>query len=153
MGASAAVGILHRKKLAAAAPGDREALHAQAGRAEHERIAGGVSRGPWTWAWSTRCVEPVAHARGPDRSPRVRPTTGPWRPRQHSAVALAGRVAARGSTRGGPLSLDHLVHQGDGGSVAALAVRLELGVPGGAEQVGESVLEVLGRARTGHQTT
>ncbi|MEP6851911.1 MAG: carboxyl transferase domain-containing protein [bacterium] len=43
MGASAAVGILHRKKLAAAAPGEREALHAQLA-AEHERIAGGVGR-------------------------------------------------------------------------------------------------------------
>ncbi len=43
MGASAAVGILHRKKLAAAQPGEREALHA-ALAADHERIAGGVSR-------------------------------------------------------------------------------------------------------------
>jgi acetyl-CoA/propionyl-CoA carboxylase carboxyl transferase subunit len=43
MGASAAVGILHRKKLAAAPPGEREALHA-ALAAEHERIAGGVGR-------------------------------------------------------------------------------------------------------------
>jgi acetyl-CoA/propionyl-CoA carboxylase carboxyl transferase subunit len=43
MGASAAVGILHRKKLAAAPPGEREALHA-ALAAEHERIAGGVTR-------------------------------------------------------------------------------------------------------------
>ena len=43
MGASAAVGILHRKKLAAAPPGEREALHAQLA-AEHERIAGGVSK-------------------------------------------------------------------------------------------------------------
>lgn len=43
MGASAAVGILHRKKLAAAAPGEREALHAQLAE-EHERIAGGVGR-------------------------------------------------------------------------------------------------------------
>ena len=43
MGASAAVGILHRKKLAAAPPGERVALHA-ALAAEHERIAGGVSR-------------------------------------------------------------------------------------------------------------
>jgi acetyl-CoA/propionyl-CoA carboxylase carboxyl transferase subunit len=43
MGATAAVGILHRKKLAAAPPGEREALHAQLA-AEHERIAGGVSR-------------------------------------------------------------------------------------------------------------
>jgi acetyl-CoA/propionyl-CoA carboxylase carboxyl transferase subunit len=43
MGASAAVGILHRKKLAAAPPGEREALHVQLA-AEHEKIAGGVSR-------------------------------------------------------------------------------------------------------------
>ena len=43
MGAKAAVGILHRKKLAAAPPGEREALHAQLA-AEHERIAGGVAR-------------------------------------------------------------------------------------------------------------
>jgi acetyl-CoA/propionyl-CoA carboxylase carboxyl transferase subunit len=43
MGASAAVGILHRKKLAAAPPGERETLHAELA-AEHERIAGGVTR-------------------------------------------------------------------------------------------------------------
>jgi acetyl-CoA/propionyl-CoA carboxylase carboxyl transferase subunit len=43
MGAKAAVGILHRKKLAAAAPGEREALHTQLAE-EHERIAGGVNR-------------------------------------------------------------------------------------------------------------
>ena len=43
MGASAAVGILHRKKLAAAPPGEREALHAQLAE-EHEKIAGGVGR-------------------------------------------------------------------------------------------------------------
>ncbi|KQS59871.1 propionyl-CoA carboxylase subunit beta [Geodermatophilus sp. Leaf369] len=43
MGAKAAVGILHRKKLAAAQPGEREALHAQLAT-EHERIAGGVAR-------------------------------------------------------------------------------------------------------------
>ncbi|MGY1823789.1 acyl-CoA carboxylase subunit beta [Geodermatophilus sp. SYSU D00079] len=43
MGAKAAVGILHRKELAAAPPGEREALHARLA-AEHERIAGGVDR-------------------------------------------------------------------------------------------------------------
>ena len=43
MGASAAVGILHRKKLAAAPPEEREALHAQLA-AEHEKVAGGVNR-------------------------------------------------------------------------------------------------------------
>ncbi|HEX5493222.1 MAG TPA: carboxyl transferase domain-containing protein [Mycobacteriales bacterium] len=43
MGASAAVGILHRRKLAAAQPGERQALHARLA-AEHEKLAGGVNR-------------------------------------------------------------------------------------------------------------
>jgi len=43
MGAKAAVGILHRKKLAAAALEDRQALHDHLAQ-EHERIAGGVNR-------------------------------------------------------------------------------------------------------------
>jgi acetyl-CoA/propionyl-CoA carboxylase carboxyl transferase subunit len=43
MGASAAVGILHRKRLAAAPPGEREKLHAQLAE-EHTRLAGGVGR-------------------------------------------------------------------------------------------------------------
>lgn len=43
MGAKAAVGILHRKKLAAAPGDEREALEAQL-IAEHEGIAGGVAR-------------------------------------------------------------------------------------------------------------
>ncbi len=41
MGAKPAVGILHKRTLAAAAAEDREALHDQLA-AEHERIAGGV---------------------------------------------------------------------------------------------------------------
>jgi acetyl-CoA/propionyl-CoA carboxylase carboxyl transferase subunit len=43
MGAKAAVGILHRRKLAAVPPGERETLHARLAE-EHERIAGGVNR-------------------------------------------------------------------------------------------------------------
>lgn len=43
MGASAAVNILHRKKLAAAPAGEREALHARL-TAEHEKLTGGVNR-------------------------------------------------------------------------------------------------------------
>lgn len=43
MGAKAAVGILHRRKLAAAAPEEREALHATLAE-DHERLAGGVDR-------------------------------------------------------------------------------------------------------------
>ncbi len=41
MGAKAAVGILHKRKLAAAPDHEREALHEELA-AEHERIAGGV---------------------------------------------------------------------------------------------------------------
>jgi acetyl-CoA/propionyl-CoA carboxylase carboxyl transferase subunit len=43
MGAKAAVGILHRKALAAAAEDEREALHAKLAE-HHEQIAGGVDR-------------------------------------------------------------------------------------------------------------
>jgi acetyl-CoA/propionyl-CoA carboxylase carboxyl transferase subunit len=43
MGAKAAVGILHRRALAAADEADREALHTRLAD-EHERIAGGVNR-------------------------------------------------------------------------------------------------------------
>ncbi len=43
MGASAAVNILHRKKLAAVPTDERPALHARL-TAEHEKIAGGVNR-------------------------------------------------------------------------------------------------------------
>jgi acetyl-CoA/propionyl-CoA carboxylase carboxyl transferase subunit len=43
MGAKAAVGILHRRKLAAAPDEEREALQAQLVE-EHEKIAGGVNR-------------------------------------------------------------------------------------------------------------
>jgi acetyl-CoA/propionyl-CoA carboxylase carboxyl transferase subunit len=41
MGAKAAVGILHKRKLAAAPDDEREALHEELAD-EHERIAGGV---------------------------------------------------------------------------------------------------------------
>ena len=41
MGAKAAVGILHKKKLAAAPAEEREALHEELA-AEHEKLAGGV---------------------------------------------------------------------------------------------------------------
>jgi acetyl-CoA/propionyl-CoA carboxylase carboxyl transferase subunit len=43
MGAKAAVGILHRKTLAAAAEDEREALHATLAE-HHEQIAGGIDR-------------------------------------------------------------------------------------------------------------
>jgi len=43
MGAKAAVGILHRRKLAAAPPEERDALHAQLAE-DHEKLAGGVEK-------------------------------------------------------------------------------------------------------------
>ena len=43
MGSKAAVGILHRRKLAAAPDDERDALHAALAQ-EHEKVAGGVAR-------------------------------------------------------------------------------------------------------------
>jgi acetyl-CoA/propionyl-CoA carboxylase carboxyl transferase subunit len=82
MGASAAVGILHRKKLAAAPPGEREALHAQLA-AEHEKIAGGVGR-----AMDIQVVDAI-----------VEPTTT----RRALAEALAAAPAGRGAHGNIPL--------------------------------------------------
>ena len=92
MGASAAVGILHRRKLAAAPPGEREALHAQLA-AEHEKVAGGVDR-----ALELGVVDeviepggdPADARRGAGRRPRR-----PRRARQHPAVGPAGPGVSR----------------------------------------------------------
>jgi acetyl-CoA/propionyl-CoA carboxylase carboxyl transferase subunit len=75
MGSKAAVGILHRKKLAAAADDERDALHDRLA-AEHERIAGGVSR-----ALEIGAVDEVI----PPKETRLR-----------LARALAGAPAGRG---------------------------------------------------------
>ncbi|HEY1572455.1 MAG TPA: carboxyl transferase domain-containing protein [Pseudonocardiaceae bacterium] len=75
MGARAAVGILHRKKLAAAPDDEREALHERLA-AEHERIAGGVSR-----ALAIGVVDEVIEPNGT---------------RLRLARALAGAPAGRG---------------------------------------------------------
>jgi acetyl-CoA/propionyl-CoA carboxylase carboxyl transferase subunit len=82
MGASAAVGILHRKKLAAAPPGEREALHAQLA-AEHEKIAGGVGR-----AMDIGVVDAIVE---------------PRQTRRALAEALAGAPAGRGAHGNIPL--------------------------------------------------
>lgn len=81
MGAKAAVGILHRKKLAAAA-GDQRAALAQL-VAEHERIAGGVAR-----AMSLGVVDDIID---------------PGKTRQVLAEALAAAPAGRGSHGNIPL--------------------------------------------------
>ena len=82
MGAKAAVGILHRKKLAAVPPGEREALHAQLA-AEHERIAGGVNR-----ALQIGVVDEVVD---------------PARTRQRLVAALAAAPSGRGAHGNIPL--------------------------------------------------
>ncbi len=82
MGASAAVGILHRKKLAAAPPGERETLHARLAE-EHEQIAGGVNR-----AVELGVVDAV-----------IEPTDT----RRRLAVALADAPAGRGAHGNIPL--------------------------------------------------
>ncbi|SHN88487.1 acetyl-CoA/propionyl-CoA carboxylase carboxyl transferase subunit [Geodermatophilus obscurus] len=82
MGAKAAVGILHRKKLAAVPPGEREALHAQLA-AEHERIAGGVNR-----ALEIGVVDEVVD---------------PSRTRRRLVAALAAAPAGRGAHGNIPL--------------------------------------------------
>ncbi|MGY1736140.1 acyl-CoA carboxylase subunit beta [Geodermatophilus sp. SYSU D00684] len=82
MGAKAAVGILHRKKLAAVPPAEREALHAQLA-AEHERIAGGVNR-----ALEIGVVDEVVE---------------PSRTRRRLVEALAAAPAGRGAHGNIPL--------------------------------------------------
>jgi acetyl-CoA/propionyl-CoA carboxylase carboxyl transferase subunit len=82
MGAKAAVGILHRKKLAAAPPHEREALHAQLAE-EHERIAGGVNR-----ALEIGVVDEVVE---------------PARTRRRLVAALAAALPGRGAHGNIPL--------------------------------------------------
>ncbi|QQQ77786.1 acyl-CoA carboxylase subunit beta [Saccharothrix sp. 6-C] len=82
MGAKAAVGILHRKKLAAVPDEEREALHAQLVE-EHERIAGGVER-----AVAIGVVDEVIE---------------PTRTRRKLAQALAAAPAGRGAHGNIPL--------------------------------------------------
>ncbi|MGY1729436.1 acyl-CoA carboxylase subunit beta [Geodermatophilus sp. SYSU D01062] len=82
MGAKAAVGILHRKKLAAVPPTEREALHARLA-AEHERIAGGVNR-----ALEIGVVDEVVE---------------PSRTRRRLVEALAAAPAGRGAHGNIPL--------------------------------------------------
>jgi acetyl-CoA/propionyl-CoA carboxylase carboxyl transferase subunit len=82
MGAKAAVGILHRKKLAAAPPGERDALHEQLA-AEHEKLAGGVNR-----ALQIGVVDEVVE---------------PSRTRRRLVEALASASAGRGAHGNIPL--------------------------------------------------
>ncbi|PSL56513.1 acetyl-CoA/propionyl-CoA carboxylase carboxyl transferase subunit [Saccharothrix carnea] len=82
MGAKAAVGILHRKKLAAVPDEEREALHAKLVE-EHERIAGGVER-----AIAIGVVDEVVE---------------PTKTRRKLAEALAAAPAGRGAHGNIPL--------------------------------------------------
>ncbi len=82
MGAKAAVGILHRRKLAAAPEEEREALHAQLAE-EHEKVAGGVAK-----ALELGVVDEVIT---------------PAQTRRRVAEALASAPAGRGSHGNIPL--------------------------------------------------
>lgn len=82
MGAKAAVGILHRKKLAAAPEDEREALHARLTE-EHELLAGGIDR-----AMSIGVVDEVIE---------------PRHTRRKLAEALAAAPAGRGAHGNIPL--------------------------------------------------
>ncbi|MDQ3826920.1 MAG: acyl-CoA carboxylase subunit beta [Actinomycetota bacterium] len=82
MGAKAAVGILHRRALAAAAEDEREALHAKLAE-HHEQIAGGVDR-----AVAIGVVDEVIK---------------PSQTRRRLAEALAAAPAGRGSHGNIPL--------------------------------------------------
>ena len=91
MGAYAAVGILHRRKLAAAPPGEREALHAQLA-AEHEQVAGGVNRALEIGVVD-EVVEPAETRRVLAEALAAAPRR-PRRPRQHPALT-AQRLRTR----------------------------------------------------------
>jgi acetyl-CoA/propionyl-CoA carboxylase carboxyl transferase subunit len=82
MGAKAAVGILHRRQLAAAPEDERAALHEQLAE-EHERIAGGVAR-----AMSIGVVDEIIQ---------------PAETRRKLTEALAAAPAGRGSHGNIPL--------------------------------------------------
>ena len=83
MGASAAVNILHRKKLAAAPAEEREALRAAAHRGADCRSPA-ASTGRWRSAWSTT-------------------SSSPTETRRRIAEALAAAPAARGAHGNIPL--------------------------------------------------
>ena len=104
MGAKAAVGILHRRKLAAAPDDEREALHAELAEPSTRRLAGGVAQGG-----RARCRRRGDHP-GADPPPGrrgARVGTGrPRRARQHPAVArwsAASAAARSGGCRVGDL--------------------------------------------------
>jgi acetyl-CoA/propionyl-CoA carboxylase carboxyl transferase subunit len=82
MGASAAVNILHRKKLAAAPADDRDALRERL-VTEHEQLAGGVNR-----AIEVGVVDEIVE---------------PTKTRRRLAEALAAAPAARGAHSNIPL--------------------------------------------------
>jgi acetyl-CoA/propionyl-CoA carboxylase carboxyl transferase subunit len=166
MGAKAAVGILHRKKLAAAPPHEREALHAQLAE-EHERIAGGVNRALEIGVVD-EVIEPSqtrrrlvaalaaappgrgAHGNGgPHRTQVVRTPLPRRRPDDRSQITTPPPVAE--IRRDGFGTSYDLVQPGDGAAVAGVPVDLEVGVPGGAQELVDAVPEGLDRAGRGRQ--
>ena len=82
MGARAAVGILHKRALAAAPEEEREALHDRLA-AEHEAIAGGVSR-----AMAIGVVDEIIDPKRTRSTIAAALATTPARPAHHKNIPL-----------------------------------------------------------------
>ncbi|HEY5856076.1 MAG TPA: carboxyl transferase domain-containing protein, partial [Aldersonia sp.] len=82
MGARAAVGILHKRALAAAPEEDREALHDRLAD-EHEAIAGGVSR-----AMAIGVVDEIIDPKRTRSTITAALATAPARPARHKNIPL-----------------------------------------------------------------
>ena len=164
MGAKAAVGILHRKKLAAAPPRRARGAARAAGRgarADRRRRQPGAGDRRGRRGDRAR-PDPAPAGRGPGRrAPPAAARTATSRCRSEVTISDGNgapraperrrRSAAAGDGPGGkacpaPGESDDLVEPGDRGAVAGVAVGLELGVPGRAEQVVQRVGIVLGGA-------
>ena len=88
MGAKAAVGILHKKKLAAAPEHEREALHEELA-AEHERIAGGVDSAIEIGVVDEK-IDP-AHTRSKLTQALAEAPAAPRPAQEHPAVSLSAK--------------------------------------------------------------
>ena len=96
MGAKAAVGILHKKKLAAAPDHEREALHEELA-AEHERIAGGVDAAIEIGVVDAK-IDP-AHTRSVLTQALAEAPGSPRPAQEHPAVAGDFGAISRGERR------------------------------------------------------
>ena len=96
MGAKAAVGILHKKKLAAAPEHEREALHEELA-AEHERIAGGVDSAIEIGVVDAK-IDP-AHTRSVLTQALAEAPRTPRPAQEHPAVGVSAPLCGRSPRR------------------------------------------------------